>query len=134
MPEGILVTGASGFVGGQLITRLADQLAVAVLGAVRSKPMDNHSGLIVVGEISGDTDWSAVLQDQHVIVHTAARTHIMDDSAVDPLAEFRNVIVAVPHKEYALMSADDLRGYLKAGGLLYDLKGLLPLGEADLRL
>ncbi|SHK36925.1 UDP-N-acetyl-D-galactosamine dehydrogenase [Marinobacter antarcticus] len=48
--------------------------------------------------------------------------------------EYDGVIVAVPHKEYALMSADDLRGYLKAGGLLYDLKGLLPLGEADLRL
>lgn len=48
--------------------------------------------------------------------------------------EYDSVIVAVPHKEYAAMSADDLRGYLKAGGLLYDLKGLLPLGEADLRL
>ncbi len=134
MPEGILVTGATGFVGGQLMMRLADQLAVPVLGAVRSKPVDNHSGLIAVGEICGDKNWSAALQDQHVIVHTAARTHIMDDSAADPLAEFRNVIVAVPHKEYALMSADDLRGYLKAGGVLYDLKGLLPLGEADLRL
>ncbi len=32
------------------------------------------------------------------------------------------------------MSADDLRGYLKQDGVLYDLKGLLPLGEADLRL
>jgi UDP-N-acetyl-D-galactosamine dehydrogenase len=48
--------------------------------------------------------------------------------------EYDGVIVAVAHKEYALMSADDLRGYLKVGGVLYDLKGLLPLGEADLRL
>jgi len=32
------------------------------------------------------------------------------------------------------MSAGELRGYLKEGGVLYDLKGVLPLGEADLRL
>ncbi|WP_298448152.1 Vi polysaccharide biosynthesis UDP-N-acetylglucosamine C-6 dehydrogenase TviB [uncultured Marinobacter sp.] len=48
--------------------------------------------------------------------------------------EYDGVIVAVPHKEYAAMSSDDLRGYLKDDGVLYDLKGLLPLGEADLRL
>lgn len=47
---------------------------------------------------------------------------------------YDGIILAVPHKEYALMSTDELRSYLKAGGVLYDLKGLLPLGEADLRL
>jgi UDP-N-acetyl-D-galactosamine dehydrogenase len=48
--------------------------------------------------------------------------------------EYDGVIVAVPHNEYAAMRAGDLRGYLKEGRVLYDLKGLLPLGEADLRL
>ena len=47
---------------------------------------------------------------------------------------YTGMIVAVPHKEYAAMSACDLRGYLKADGVLFDLKGVLPLGEADLRL
>ncbi len=49
-------------------------------------------------------------------------------------AAYDGVIVAVPHDEYTAMSASDLRGYLKPGGVLYDLKGILPLGEADLRL
>ena len=44
------------------------------------------------------------------------------------------VIVAVPHGEYAAMSAHDIRGYLMAEEVLYDLKGILPLGEADCRL
>jgi len=48
--------------------------------------------------------------------------------------DYDGVIVAVPHKEYAALSAGDFRGYLKESGVLYDLKGLLPLGEADLRL
>jgi UDP-N-acetyl-D-galactosamine dehydrogenase len=47
---------------------------------------------------------------------------------------YDGVILAVPHREYAEMSASDLRGYLKDSGVLYDLKGVLPLGEADLRL
>jgi UDP-N-acetyl-D-galactosamine dehydrogenase len=48
--------------------------------------------------------------------------------------DYDGVILAVPHREYAEMSASDLRGYLTEGGVLYDLKGVLPLGEADLRL
>ena len=94
MPEGILGTGASGFVGGQLIRRLADQPSIVVRGAVRATPAGDHSGLIAVGEINGDTDWSEALQGQRVVVHTAARAHIMDDTAADPLSEFRNVNVA----------------------------------------
>lgn len=47
---------------------------------------------------------------------------------------YEGVLVAVPHREYACMSARDLRGYLKEDGVLYDLKGMLPLGESDVRL
>lgn len=47
---------------------------------------------------------------------------------------YEGVLVAVPHREYAAMNASDLRCYLKEGGVLYDLKGMLPLGEADVRL
>jgi nucleoside-diphosphate-sugar epimerase len=93
MAEEILVTGASGFIGGQLIMRLAAQPSTAVLGAVRSNPAGDHSGLRAVGEISGDTDWSEALQGQRLIVHTAARAHIMKDEVLDPLAEYRKVNV-----------------------------------------
>lgn len=44
------------------------------------------------------------------------------------------VLLAVPHNDYAAMSAADLRGFAKQGAVLFDLKGALPLGEADLRL
>ncbi len=44
------------------------------------------------------------------------------------------VFLAVPHREYAVLSADELRSYANADGVLFDLKGVLPLGQADLRL
>ncbi|MAA64491.1 MAG: nucleoside-diphosphate sugar epimerase [Alteromonadaceae bacterium] len=90
----VLVTGATGFVGSQLMVRLAVQPSITVLGAVRSKSAGEHSERIAVGEINGDTDWSEGLQGQRVVVHTAARVHIMGDTITDPLAEFRSVNVA----------------------------------------
>ncbi|MEQ9544783.1 MAG: Vi polysaccharide biosynthesis UDP-N-acetylglucosamine C-6 dehydrogenase TviB [Marinobacter sp.] len=44
------------------------------------------------------------------------------------------VLLAVPHREYAEMAATELRAFLKDDGVLFDLKGVLPLGTADLRL
>lgn len=48
--------------------------------------------------------------------------------------EYDAVMLAVPHREYASLSASELRAFLKDNGVLFDLKGVLPLGEADLRL
>ena len=48
--------------------------------------------------------------------------------------EYDAVFLAVPHREYAGLSAEQLRAYTNGNGVLFDLKGVLPLGEADLRL
>ena len=43
--------------------------------------------------IDGNTDWSAALADQQVVIHAAARAHIMKDEVSDPLAEYRRINV-----------------------------------------
>lgn len=43
----------------------------------------------MVGEINGETDWSEALRNIDVVIHLAARVHVMDDQSADPLAEFR---------------------------------------------
>jgi UDP-N-acetyl-D-galactosamine dehydrogenase len=48
--------------------------------------------------------------------------------------DYDAVFLAVPHREYSAKSSKELRAYLKGDGVLFDLKGVLPLGEADLRL
>ena len=48
--------------------------------------------------------------------------------------EYDAVFLAVPHREYASLSAEQLRAYTNSNGVLFDLKGVLPLGQADLRL
>ncbi|MGM0767035.1 MAG: Vi polysaccharide biosynthesis UDP-N-acetylglucosamine C-6 dehydrogenase TviB [Pseudomonadota bacterium] len=66
----------------------------------------------------------------------AEAEHEYGVSLIDNAAngQYDAVLLAVPHREYAALTSQELRGYLKDNGVLFDLKGVLPLGEADLRL
>ncbi|MBW7470439.1 Vi polysaccharide biosynthesis UDP-N-acetylglucosamine C-6 dehydrogenase TviB [Marinobacter sp. F4218] len=51
-----------------------------------------------------------------------------------PQRTYDAVILAVPHEAYVAMGTAGHRSYLTGTGILYDLKGILPLGDAELRL
>ncbi|MDX2464380.1 MAG: SDR family oxidoreductase [Porticoccus sp.] len=91
----ILVTGASGFVGQALVSLLSTKTRIRVCAAARSKLEDlpSNSRCVEVGDISSVTDWTDALRAMQIVVHTAARVHIMNDSAEDTLTEFRKVNV-----------------------------------------
>lgn len=76
----IFVTGGSGFVGSRLIYQLAAQ-GCAVTAAVRA-PADD-----------GVPNWVDDLAGHAAVIHCAARVHVLDESAADPLAEFRRANV-----------------------------------------
>lgn len=84
----ILVTGASGFIGSKLI----EQLPIGeVLGLGRNKPEDLSRYSFVEAKIGSDVDYSDVLNDVSVVVHLAARVHVMNDSVNDPLEAYREI-------------------------------------------
>ena len=85
----VLVTGANGFVGRALCATLLAR-GVDTLGAVRGAAA---AGQIAVGDLDAATDWSNALAGRSVVVHLAARVHVMDDRAGDPLAAYRIVNV-----------------------------------------
>lgn len=89
----LLVTGASGFVGRQLCAGLVRQ-GHMTRAAVRGEDSIDNCETIKVGEIDGNTRWENALCDVDVVIHLAARVHVMHDEAADPLAEFRRVNVA----------------------------------------
>jgi nucleoside-diphosphate-sugar epimerase len=88
----LLVTGANGFVGQALCTESLGR-GFAVRAAVRSaeSTVEDTSETVVVGAIDGATDWNEALRDVDVVIHLAARVHVMHDEAADPLAEFLTV-------------------------------------------
>ncbi len=90
----ILLTGASGFVGQELLKHLLASPQMVVTAAVRrSCHFPDSVRQIPVGDISGDTDWQAALHEVDVVVHAAGRAHVMREAATDPLADFRRVNV-----------------------------------------
>lgn len=84
----VLVTGANGFVG-RLVVRHLEDKGHHVIRATRCTSTES----LAVGEINGNTDWSIALEGCQVVVHLAARVHVMDDKDVDPLSAFRQVNV-----------------------------------------
>ena len=90
----VLVTGASGFVGSALCAHLVAK-GHAVRGSVRNtqgKPLPGVEYQIV-SDMSIGANWREVLTDINVVVHCAARVHVMKEASVDPLAAFREVNV-----------------------------------------
>ena len=63
--------------------------------AVRSSTgiVNNNVELVTLGEISGVNDWLMALNNVNVVIHLAARVHVMNDKSIDPLVEFRKVNV-----------------------------------------
>lgn len=90
----ILVTGATGFVGQTLITALLNK-NVRVAAAVREKsealPCDVQQ--IKIGNMQSTTAWAEAMPKTRVIIHTAARVHVMNDKELNPLTEFRKTNV-----------------------------------------
>lgn len=85
----ILITGSDGFVGSTLCDAL-QQRGIENVQTVRK----NASGAkISVGNLSAETNWQHVLPGCTCVIHLAARVHVMDEQAGDPLAAFRAINV-----------------------------------------
>jgi nucleoside-diphosphate-sugar epimerase len=89
-PACVLVTGAGGFIGRQFQRTLLDR-GIVYRAAVRTEVSRPDPCTCVVGEIGPSTDWSAAIEGVDVVVHLAARAHILREEAIDPLGEFMRV-------------------------------------------
>ena len=91
----VLITGVNGFVGKALGDKLVTQ-GFNVNGAVRPLASVDFPDTItkfVIKDIDSKTDWQKALEGVGVVIHLAARVHVMKDTAKDALAEFRKVNV-----------------------------------------
>lgn len=90
----LFVTGGTGFVGRQLVKQLLAQ-DLGIIASVRVDDSVLPVGVqrFVCGDFAYPINWTSALLDVDVVIHVAARAHVMNDDATVPLAEFRKVNV-----------------------------------------
>ncbi len=89
----VLITGATGFVGSELLKVLINthgSINICTFGrSATNVPSVSH----VMGEITGETDYRSILTDIDVVIHAGAKNHVMSDVSLGVLDEYRNVNV-----------------------------------------
>lgn len=91
----VLLTGANGFVGRALQARLLADGVYEVSSAQRQLPAKHVAGVqyFQAPSLGLEAEWLQALIAVDVIIHCAARVHVMDEQSSDPLTEFRRVNV-----------------------------------------
>lgn len=91
----ILLTGASGFVGRALQARLLADGMYELLCAQRQLPAQPFTGVEYcrAPSLGPEAEWLQALPGVDVIIHCAARVHVMREQSSDPLTEFRRTNV-----------------------------------------
>ncbi len=93
MNSKILLTGASGFVGQRLAHSLIQKNVPLVCTSRKTLRIDG-ADCQIVDDLGRSTDWRHCLGEVSTVIHCAARVHVMQDTANDPLHLFRQVNVA----------------------------------------
>lgn len=113
MTSRVLVTGASGFIGGNLCRALVTN-GVSVRASRRDDDRSRSENSIewCHGELNPDFSWAPLLSGIDVVVHCAGRVHMLRDTSRNPLEVFRAVNVAGTLNLARQAAADGVRRFI----------------------
>ena len=129
----VLVTGASGFVG-SIICQVLIERGIAVRRALGlSGGALAHRDDCVIREPGEVANWSMAMKGVDSVVHLAARTHVMRDTAADPLAEYRRINVSGTQALAEAAQAAGVRRFIFLSSIKVNGGGttLRPYSETD---
>lgn len=128
MRNQIVLTGATGFVGGAILDRLQREKKYPVTAVVRGDSSLRASvvPVIRIGSFDGDTQWQGNLDEADVVIHSAARVHVMNDVESDPLAAFRKVNVEGTLNLARQAAASGVRRFIFVSSIKVNGEGTTP--------
>ena len=111
----VLVTGATGFVGRALLPRLLGQgwaVRAAVRGVCGAAALPAGVEAVAVGDLAAPVDWPPVLAGVDLVVHLAARVHVMGESGEGALERYRRVNTEATRRLAEAAAAAGVRRFL----------------------
>lgn len=133
----ILVTGSNGFVGKSLVGSLSSY-GHLIRGVVRehlSIPNGvNVNNYIAVGSIDSSTNWGGAMSGIDVVVHLAARVHVMNEIEVDPLKSFCEVNLSGTENLAKHAAAQGVKRFVYVSSIKVNgetTEGRAPFSESD---
>lgn len=135
MPQRVLVTGATGFIGTALCRRL-EQEGFSVRRSVRDILPGGAgsvtSDAVLLHDASSSDAINAAMQGVDAVVHLAARVHVMRDTAADPLQEFRRVNCLWTERLVESAAAEGVRRFVYMSSVKVNgERTTVPFTEAD---
>lgn len=113
----VLVTGASGFVGRHLCKYL-NNTGHDVIALVRAQgTLIEGAKLVVVADFNLPDSLDDILKECGAVIHLAGRAHILNDTAEDPLYEFRRVNVGMTEKLMQRAAKVGVRRFIYASSI-----------------
>jgi nucleoside-diphosphate-sugar epimerase len=114
----ILVTGASGFLGGHLCPALAASGAI-VHGLVRGKPARAIPGVsrLITGDLLDRDRLRAALRGAFAVVHLAGRAHLPSESSVTAKTELHRVNVEGTDSLIDEVLRSDVRRFIQVSSI-----------------
>jgi len=89
----IFITGANGFVGNALAHQLGSQgyRVTRFIHRPKSQSANEPGENVVIGDLEELIDWGQILESLDIVIHLAARVHIMKDTLIAPFSEFQKI-------------------------------------------
>jgi metallo-beta-lactamase family protein len=88
----ILLTGATGFIGGALIVELIQQnFNISIVIRQKTNLFPDKVKQFIVVDFEGNPDFSASLAEVDCVIHLAGKAHVIDKSKALVLGEFRKI-------------------------------------------
>jgi nucleoside-diphosphate-sugar epimerase len=83
----LMVTGAAGFIGTVLCGTLKDR-GMEFLPVIRRR-ITSFSDALIFNDIGASTEWKTHLRGVNIVVHLAARVHVLNDRSTNRLQDYR---------------------------------------------
>lgn len=135
--------GMGAYIAGQLVKRMTttgvpvqgSRVLVMGLAFKENTPDLRNSRVVDIITELGEYDIAVDVHDPWADAEQARQEYGVEMVAEPEAAAYHGIVVAVAHRQFAALSADQVRALGQPDGhVIYDVKGTLPAGAWDLRL